>query len=106
MARYSLSEQAARDIDKIYEYSILTFGLGQARKYYDGLVGHLDFISQNPTAYRIRYEIGDGIRVSRYQSHVVIYQAFEDMAFILRVRHGRENWLSSDNGNQDVVSWP
>lgn len=37
MAVYSLSAKAAADIDGIYEYTILQFGLEQARAYVYGL---------------------------------------------------------------------
>ncbi|MCG6862017.1 MAG: type II toxin-antitoxin system RelE/ParE family toxin [Chromatiaceae bacterium] len=33
MAAYSLSEKAVSDLDEIYEYTILNFGLEQARAY-------------------------------------------------------------------------
>ena len=37
MGSYRLSDAALADLDRIYEYGILTFGLQQADKYYDGL---------------------------------------------------------------------
>ena len=37
------------------------------------------------------------VRVHRYQSHLIIYEiAEDDMVLILRVRHGREDWLRTD----------
>ncbi len=40
MANYSLTDAALADLDRLYEYGILTFGLKQADKYYDGLVDY------------------------------------------------------------------
>jgi plasmid stabilization system protein ParE len=39
MAVYSLSSKAAADLDQIHEYTILNFGLKQARAYLSGLHG-------------------------------------------------------------------
>ena len=38
MGGYRLSDAALADLYRIYEYGILTFGLQQANKYYDGLL--------------------------------------------------------------------
>ena len=35
MGSYRLNDAALADLDRIYEYGILTFGLQQADKYYD-----------------------------------------------------------------------
>ncbi len=40
MAVYRLSPQAADDLDGIYEYTILTFGLEQEQDYLTGLHSH------------------------------------------------------------------
>ena len=45
MGAYSLSTKAAADLDGIYEYTILTFGLEQARAYLTGLHKYLDILS-------------------------------------------------------------
>jgi hypothetical protein len=35
---YKLNQEAEEDLDHLYEHGILFFGLGQADRYYDGLI--------------------------------------------------------------------
>ena len=48
MAVYDLSEAALKDIDRLYEYGILNFGLNQANKYYDALFAHFQQLTETP----------------------------------------------------------
>ena len=48
MASYRLNDAALADLDRIYEYGILTFGLQQADKYYDGLLLYFQAIADSP----------------------------------------------------------
>jgi toxin ParE1/3/4 len=48
MAAYSLSEKAVSDLDGIYEYAILNFGLEQARAYLLGLHECFQILADNP----------------------------------------------------------
>ena len=36
MGSYRLNEDADEDLDRLYEHGVLTFGLIQADRYYDG----------------------------------------------------------------------
>ncbi|MEK9141767.1 MAG: type II toxin-antitoxin system RelE/ParE family toxin [Nitrospirota bacterium] len=49
MAGYSLSSKAAADLDGIYEYTILHFGLEQARVYLFGLHERFQMLAEQPT---------------------------------------------------------
>ena len=51
MARYRLTDAALADLERIYEYGILNFGLSQADKYYDGLVLHFQKIADSPLSH-------------------------------------------------------
>ncbi len=48
MASYQLTEAAQQDVDEIYEYSILNFGLQQARDYLNGLHRCFGTLADNP----------------------------------------------------------
>lgn len=48
MAIYSLTAKAAEDLERIYEYSVLTFGLVQARSYLNGLHQLFQTLADNP----------------------------------------------------------
>ena len=48
MASYQLTEDAEGDVDGFYEYSILHFGLQQARDYVSGLHGCFGNLADRP----------------------------------------------------------
>ncbi|MDA1089544.1 MAG: type II toxin-antitoxin system RelE/ParE family toxin [Proteobacteria bacterium] len=51
MASYRLGDAALADLDRIYEYGILTFGLEQADRYFDGLVCLFQQIADSPLSH-------------------------------------------------------
>lgn len=48
MGNYRLSSKAVQDLAGIYEYTILTFGLGQARRYFEELQNVLTMLTERP----------------------------------------------------------
>ena len=61
MAAYSLSSKAATDLDGIYEYSILNFGLEQARVYLSGLHERFKTLAEHPTHGRYADDLAPGL---------------------------------------------
>ncbi len=98
MSRYSLSQAAEGDLANIATYTIETFGVAQAIAYRDGLIRAFEFLAEHPMAARLRNELKPPIRAYRFRSHLIVYDVLpDDGVLIQRVRHGREDWLSSDN---------
>lgn len=62
MADYSLSSKAATDLDRIYEYTILNFGLEQAQKYLLGLHATFGEFAEHPKLARSAGELAEGLR--------------------------------------------
>ncbi len=89
MAGYSLSSKAAADLDGIYEYTILHFGLEQAKAYLFGLHERFQMLAAQPTQGRTADELAPGLRRIEYQSHVVFYMSKDDGIRIVRVLHQR-----------------
>ena len=87
MAAYSLSSKATIDLAGIYEYSIITFGLAQARKYLSGLHDCFQMLAENPLYGREATELATNLRRLEYQSHVVFYIPEEQGILIVRVLH-------------------
>ncbi len=67
MAVYSLSSKAAADLDGIYEYTILHFGLEQARVYLLGLHERFEILAEHPTQGRKADELAPGLRQLGYR---------------------------------------
>ena len=85
MARYRLNEAALADLDRIYEYGILTFGLQQADKYYDGLLSYFQAIADSPLSHVGVDEIRKGYRRAPYSSDAVYYCVAPDEVVIVRI---------------------
>ena len=87
MAVYRLSPMAADDLDEIYEYSILNFGLDQAQTYLLGLQSQFQILAEHPMYGRPAPHLAPDLRRSEYQSHVIFYQPDEAGVLIVRVLH-------------------
>lgn len=87
MAGYSLSSKAAADLSRIYEYSILNFGLKQARQYLAGLHEQFETLAKNPTQGRSASELSPDLRRLEYESHVVFFVQKAKGIRIVRVLH-------------------
>ncbi len=85
MGSYRLSDAALADLDRIYEYGILTFGLQQADKYYDGLLLYFQDIADSPLVYVGVDEIRAGYRRATYSSDTVYYRIEGAEVEIIRI---------------------
>jgi len=92
---YRLSKSADDDIVHLYAVGVAQFGLAQADQYHDALFDMFALLASNPKMARERSELSTRPRVHRFQSHLIIYQIEGDDILIIRIRHGREDWLSS-----------
>jgi toxin ParE1/3/4 len=91
---YRLSLLAEEDVIRIAEEGILMFGLEQARKYHQELFAVFRLISLNPRMARERHELSPPLRIHRFRAHLVVYRVdADDEIFIVRVRHGHEDWV-------------
>lgn len=97
MGSYRLSKSADDDLARIATYTVEKFGVDQAIAYRDGLNRAFVFLAEFPLAARERSELRQRPRVHRYASHLIFYRVETDGVLILRVRHGREDWMTSDN---------
>ncbi|MDF0667585.1 MAG: type II toxin-antitoxin system RelE/ParE family toxin [Nitrospira sp.] len=73
MAVYSLSAKAASDLDAIYEYTILRFGLDQAQVYLLGLQKQFQILAEQPAQGRQADALARGLRRWEYHSHIIFY---------------------------------
>lgn len=90
---YSLSQKADEDIIAVYIEGFHKFGATQAEKYHTELEQTFQLLSSSPKLARERVEIIPPVRIHPFKSHIIIYAVDEkDNVFILRIRHGREDW--------------
>ena len=93
MAAYRLTRAAADDVENIYFDGLAQFGFEQAEAYYAGLLATLVFLADYPGAARLREELSVPARIHRYRSHLIIYEIVDGDVLVVRIRHGREDWL-------------
>lgn len=92
---FRLTQKAEEDLINIAEKGLELFGERQARFYHNALYDLFGVLSENPKMARERSELSPPVRVHPFKTHVVIYQIEGDDILIIRVRHGREDWLAS-----------
>ncbi len=90
MPRYKLNEKADEDLERLYEYGILSFGLDQADSYYDGLIDRFSELAENPKRWQAVDQIRKGYRRSVYGVHSIYYRIAGDTVEIMRIL-GRED---------------
>jgi toxin ParE1/3/4 len=84
---------ARTDIAHIHDQGTALFGRLAADAYLLDLFDALDLLGRTPLMARERTELSLPVRIYSFRSHVIVYLARGDVAEVLRVRHGREDWL-------------
>ncbi|MGB0684499.1 MAG: type II toxin-antitoxin system RelE/ParE family toxin, partial [Magnetovibrionaceae bacterium] len=82
MAVYELSDKALDDLDRLYEYGLLTFGLSQADEYFEGLLERFQEIAEAPRLYPAVDHISEGYRLSIYRVHSIYFRITDSGVFI------------------------
>ncbi|XWN32723.1 MAG: type II toxin-antitoxin system RelE/ParE family toxin [Devosia sp.] len=94
--RYRLTRKAAEDVLRIYQQGIEMFGADQAARYHGRMKRTLETLARNSEIARPREELSPPARVHPCGSHIIVYTSEEgDNILVLRVRHGREDWIGS-----------
>ena len=98
---YRLGRQAKIDLLNIADESILLFGVEQARRYHRRLTRTFELLAENPKMAREREEFVPPIRAHPCGSHVIIYRTENGDILVIRVRHGREDWIGGHGSVSD-----
>ena len=86
--RYSISEKANQDIEKIWLYTFENWSLEQADRYYDLILDEIEFISENFESGKSVDYIKKGYRASIVKSHTIFYKkSRRNIVEIIRVLH-------------------
>ncbi|MEM6359649.1 MAG: type II toxin-antitoxin system RelE/ParE family toxin [Bacteroidota bacterium] len=85
MGNYKLSNDAEEELIEIYYYSVLEFGINQARRYTTGLHQTFNTLTDNPKMGRVCKPIKEEYRRYEHKSHVIFYVIIDDDILILHV---------------------
>jgi toxin ParE1/3/4 len=91
MATYQLTNKAESEIERIYEYSILNFGLQVARDYISGLHDCFELLADHQSWGSDYSFIASGLMRYEYRSHSIYYQLNDEGILILRVLGGKQD---------------
>jgi len=88
---YKLSREADKDIEAIFDYTALEYGLQKAADYTSQFSTVFHQLSQEPELGRARNEIKIGLRSILQNKHIIFYRVLEDHIRIVRILHGRSD---------------
>lgn len=89
---YRLSARAEADLAEIWVYSAEQWSVDQADRYIEALVARFRWLCDNPSLWKLRQDITEGLYSYPQQSHVIYFRTDEDapeVIEIVRVLHGR-----------------
>ncbi len=89
MSSYQLAWAADEDVEDIYVYGVVNFGLRKSDSYLDTLYEAFDLIARFPNIGKLRKDILPGIRCQPVATHLIFYLAESPMVTVLRVLHSR-----------------
>jgi len=89
VGKFHLTNRAVNDLFDIADFTIQSFGIGQARFYRDGLNNCFGILAENPRLGRSADELAPNLRRYEHQSHVVFYIPKDVGILIVRILHQR-----------------
>lgn len=96
-SKYRISKQAIEDLNGIWSYTYQQWLKEQADRYYDLIIGEIEFVADNYMAGRSADHIRKGYRVTQVKSHLIFYRKLEnDIVEVVRILHQRA-WILKRN---------
>ena len=84
-----ISEKAFEDIESIWLYTVETWSVEQADRYYNLIFDEIEYIAKKPLSGRNFSNIREGYRCSKIKSHLIFYRyrELQGVVEIIRVLH-------------------
>lgn len=88
--KYRLSKQAIDDLNDIWVHTLHKWSKEQADRYYDLIIGEIEFIADNFMTGKSVDQIRANYRVTIIKSHLIFYRKAEyEIVQIVRILHQR-----------------
>lgn len=88
MASFIISWKALKDIENIWNYTLLNWSLEQADRYYNLIFDEIEYIADNFESGRDFGHIRKGYRYSKVKAHLIFYKkSHRGEIEIIRVLH-------------------
>jgi len=86
--KYRISRQAIVDLDKIWLFTFNKWSKEQADRYYDLIIGEIEFITDNFMTGKSVEQTRKNYRVTKIKSHLIFYRKVEnEIVEIVRILH-------------------
>lgn len=88
--KYRISKKAIDDLNDIWVYTFQKWSKEQADRYYDIIIGEIEFIADNYQIGKSAEHIRKNYRVTKIKSHLIFYRKAENQIVeIVRILHQR-----------------
>lgn len=88
--KYRISKQAIDDLNNIWVYTFHKWSKEQADRYYDLIIGEIEFIADNHLTGKSAEQTRKNYRVTTIKSHLIFYRKVENETVeIVRILHQR-----------------
>ena len=87
MVNYNYSFEARDDLKEIYKYTLINFGIKQAKDYMAKITGNLILVANKTLQGRNADILKHGLRKIESGSHVIFYLQKANYIFVVRVLH-------------------
>ena len=88
--KYRISKQAIKDLNDIWIYTFNKWSKEQADRYYDLIIGEIEFVADNYLIGKSVEQTRKNYRVSKIKSHLIFYRKAEnENVEVVRILHQR-----------------
>jgi toxin ParE1/3/4 len=86
---YQISKEASKDLEKIWLYTLETWSIEQADRYYRLIMDEIDNITKDPKVGKDQSGVRQGYFSSKVKSHIIFYRFNEKKKVIevIRILH-------------------
>ena len=86
---YIISKRAVSDLEEIWLYTVNTWSVEQADRYYSLIIDEIEYICRNIDSGKSMNFVRKGYRASKVKSHLIFYRVYNDTVEIIRILHER-----------------
>jgi toxin ParE1/3/4 len=101
VAELAISRAAARDLDAIFDYGAVTWGVEQAAAYVSSFADCFTLLSDFPLIGTARPDVAPGSRSTPHGSHIVYFTSDSGRVTIDRILHNRQVPRGHGQGSTD-----
>ena len=89
--KYKISQEASRDIEDIWFYTIEKWSIEQSDRYFNLIMDEIEYLAEYPKSGKDYSEVRNGYFRSRIKSHFIFYKinSRKEEIEIIRILHQR-----------------